>query len=247
MAQLTKPELDAMLAKLRARYAEYAAKYDAGIFNVQRFNERYMEALRLGMTVDRILQAEVQTFQELVRKAEEKYAPKQAAGPSKADALLEEFAARQAKYPPADFCPRADDETRRLVGFLSALEARHGGLVPRARQLPPGSPEARLAAVLEPRFFSMLERQGNRPPRAVDDLALALARPIAGDREREAAKKEFFKEAGFLCNLLADLWGILADDAPPARQDGLAAALAAVEGALFDFRLREFRLPPPAR
>jgi predicted NUDIX family NTP pyrophosphohydrolase len=64
----------------------------------------------------------------------------------------------------------------------------------------------------------------------MDDLVLALSRLTAGEREQAAAKKEFFKEAGFLLNLVADLFSLMGAEQP----GGDRAVLNWVETALDD-------------
>jgi hypothetical protein len=240
---LSDREIRAARDKLRQQYEKLAGKYSPAMFNYARVDERYMQALRDRLPVEHFLATEVRILKDLEKKAEEKFAPPPPpAGPSNADRMLEEFARRISAWKPLEFSSRADDETKRLAGALADFESRWGSAIPGVRSLPPGTRAARLAAALSERVLVWLEpaRSGGLP-RALDDLALALERITAGERERERLCKEYLKEAGFLCNLLSDLFHELAETGYRAAADPAAAA-EAVDAIIYAFRLREFRL-----
>lgn len=246
---LSKQELQAALDKLRTQYTRYAEQYDRQVFNLDRFNERWLESIRIGMPAGHFLAGEVETFRELVKKAEEKYAPPDRTISDKVDRMLEDFAVRIDRYPAHALCPRADEETCRLAGALLFFQEHFGDLLLSPRRFAPGSKGARLAAALGERGYALLVPRAGGLPRLMDELVLSLSRLVSGEREQAAAKKEFFKEAGFLLNLAADLFsflagegaGSLSGDFCPAPER-VAEARVWVETALDDFRIREFRL-----
>jgi len=235
---LSKKELNAALEKLREQYRRFGEKYDRQVFNLDRFNERYMQSLRIGMPTGHFLAGEVQTFQELKQKAEEKYAPpEERAVSDKVDRMLEAFAARTRRYPAAELCPRADEETCRLVGMLQLFRDNWSGQLPPPRRLPPGTEVVRLAAAIEERAFQLIVPGAGGHSRIVGDFIISVSRITAGEGEQAALKKEFFKETGFFLNLVRDLLEQL-----PEGAESTGEALAWVEEALDAFRLREFRL-----
>jgi len=240
---LSDNEIRAAREKLRAQYARLAERYDAGMFNHARVDERYMQALRERLPMEMFLANEVRILKEIEKKAEEKYAPPPPVRQSKADLLLEEFAARISVYPPLEFSSRADDETARLAGALLAFEERWGGVMPESRALPPGSRAARLAGAFAERARTMLVpvRTGGLP-RALDDLALALGRIQCTARDRERLCKEYLKEAGFCANLAAELLRECVAARAVSENGAHGEALAAIEAVIHAFRLREFRL-----
>jgi len=240
---LSDNEIRAAREKLRQQYDKLAAKYSPSMFNYARVDERYMQALRERLPVEHFLATEVRILKDLEKKAEEKFAPPPPPpGPSNADRMLEEFAQRISAWAPLEFSDRADEETRRLAGALSEFEAEWGRAIPGVRALPPGTDAARLAAAVAERARTRLEpsRSGGYP-RALDDLALALARLTSGERERERLCKEYIKESGFLCNLVSDLFHEL-DAIGFAGGYDYQAGAEAVDAIIHAFRLREFRL-----
>lgn len=234
---LSKKELKAALEKLREQYRVYGEKFDRQVFNLERFNERYMESLRIGMPAGHFLAGEVQTFRELQAKAEEKYAPKDRSVSVKVDRMLEDFAERTRQYPLAELCPRADEESCRLVGMLREFSGLWKSSLPLPRSLPPGSTAVRLARQVDDRAFQLLEESRGGHSRIVGDFITAVSRITAGEREQAAAKKELFKESGFFLNLVRDL---LQEPESGSGANGETAEW--VECALDAFRLREFRL-----
>lgn len=240
---LSDREVKAAREKLRQQYEKLGAKYSASMFNYSRVDERYMQSLREKLPVEHFLTTEVRILKDLERKAEEKFAPPAPpAGPTNADIMLEEFAQRISAWAPLEFSFRANEETQRLAGALAEFESQWGRAIPLARSLPPGTRAAHLAAALNERARVWLEpaRVGGHP-RALDDLALALERITAGERERERLCKEYLKEIGFFCNLAADLFHELVDTGYEGAYDYVAAAQS-VDAIIHAFRLREFRL-----
>jgi hypothetical protein len=136
---LSRKELQAALDKLRTQYNRYGEQYDRQVFNLDRFNERWLESIRIGMPAGHFLAGEVETFRELVKKAEEKYAPPDRTISDKVDRMLEDFADRIGRYPAHALCPRADEETCRLAGPCSCSRSSMAGSCPRRGSLPPAA------------------------------------------------------------------------------------------------------------
>ncbi|MDR2733117.1 MAG: hypothetical protein LBC99_00570 [Spirochaetota bacterium] len=246
---LSDREIKTAREKLRKQYDTLAAKYGSNIFSWTRVDERYMQSLKQRLPAEHFLANEVRILKELEKKAEEMFAPPPEVLPTNADRMLEEFAERIQAYPRMEFSDRADEETQRLAGALSAFYERWGQILPGARSLPPGTDAARLAHTAWERIFHQLEPvRAGAPPRILADLALSLGRITVGERERERFCKEYLKESGFLCNLISDLLGALL--AAEAKLPGEAAgpreeARAEMDAIIYAFRLREFRLASP--
>ncbi|MCK4908215.1 MAG: hypothetical protein KAS64_11725 [Spirochaetes bacterium] len=240
--KITDSEINAALSKLKEQYNIYAERYDKSLFNINRFEDRYMESLKIGIPTDTFLAGEIKTFQELKKMAEEKYAPKNTAMSDRAEEIFEEYQSRIEKYPVINFNSRADEETRRLTGMIKYFYENFYSSIPSAYQLEPGSESEKLFQIIEPRINNMIiERSGILSPYILD-LSMQLDKITASQSDRERIKKEYFKETGFLFNLMADLFKSILHEKTSTDPDKTGRALDYVENALYDFRISDFKL-----
>lgn len=239
---LSRQELAQALEKIRNRYQQLAERYRMpGMFNVERFNRRYMETLRNGWPLDRFLADEIAVLQELEQRAIEKTTPPDRSASRMADQLLESFSQAISGYPVFDFCNRADDETRRLAGMLRKLDEKYGHLVPGVRSLIPGSLAKELLQDAENRIFQLLGADRNGFSRYLSDVQLHLDRPATDERGAEQIKKEFFKEAGFLLYQLERFFTVLLEEQQCRDEAACRNCLHYVAKARQDFRLTAFQ------
>lgn len=235
---LSRQELNQALEKIRSRYRDLAAQYRMpSLFNVERFNGRYLETLRLGLPLDRFLADEVGILKELEERAIEKSTPPDRSASRMAEALLESFQAAVSGYPLFAFSSGADEESARLAGMLQQLDRDFGHAVPALRSLQPGSRAKAILEEAEPRIFQMLGSDRNGFSRFLTDIQLRLARPGVNP---ERIKKEFFKEAGFLLFQLSELFRAMLDEDQCRDSAVCNEALERVEAARRDFRLTAF-------
>ncbi len=100
---LTQKEIDAIIMKLRNRYEEYEKKYGASFFNKKSFEKRYLEALKNKMNLKVFAYAEVEAFEEMKKRFEQKqeeYRIKtERPFSKKIDKMYEQFLENISKYP----------------------------------------------------------------------------------------------------------------------------------------------------
>ena len=140
MQKLTPGEISKVVVKIRERYDLYIYKYFKNRRLKLAFEDRYLEALNMGVDVSSFLLAEIGAIEELICREEEKVAngivcravPKQGKKQGFADRILEEFAGlfahrndlnqKRGKYPAffQGFCHR---RTRpHLLGNIVILQ-----------------------------------------------------------------------------------------------------------------------------
>lgn len=242
---LSKQETDLAISKIKKAYIQKAAKYDNSIFDVERFNKRYMDSLRMNLPITNFISSEMLVLQELQKRAVEKYPPKKTPKEqslSNADKLIQKFEQQIKKYPLVDFADRADEESCRLVGMLQTLYQEWGTAIPSNKSLSPGTKASVLSQKIDDRLFELLIPQKNGFPRKVNDFGMTISRLISGKKEQTKAKRDFFKEAGFLLNDLSDLFHEIIKDRATDSLDLVKQAEFYTNGALTDFRIKEFRI-----
>jgi hypothetical protein len=133
MQKLTPGEISKVVVKIRERYDLYIYKY----FKTRRlklaFEDRYLEALNVGVDVSSFLLAEISAIEELIRREEDKVAngiiyrsePQQGKKQNFADRILEEQRQMILKYEEVDFHLDASEEVRHLLGGMSVLERKY--------------------------------------------------------------------------------------------------------------------------
>ena len=133
MQKLTPGEISKVVVKIRERYDLYVYKYFKTRKLKLAFEDRYLEALNMGVDVSSFLLAEISAIEELIRKEEEKVAngvvcrtePQQGKKQSFADRILEEQRQMILKYEQIDFHLDAGEEVRHLLGGMSVLERKY--------------------------------------------------------------------------------------------------------------------------
>lgn len=241
---LSKQETDLAISKIKKAYLEKAKKYDNSIFDIERFNKRYLDSLRMNLPITNFISSEMLVLQELEKRGLEKYPPKKAPpkqSPSKADKLIQQFEQQIKKYPLIDFADRADEESCRLVGMLQTLYQEWGSAIPTNKSLSPGTKAYELTQKIDDRIFELLIPQKNGFPRMVNDFNTTISRLISGKKEQTKAKRDFFKETGFLLNDLSDLFHEIIKDGTTTSLNLVKQAEFYTNGALNDFRIKEFR------
>ena len=241
---LSRQELDSAIDKIKQAYIKKAEKYDSSIFDIERFNKRYMDSLKMGLPMTNFISSEMLVLQELQVRAEEKYPPRTKEGehkPSNADKLLQQFEQQIKKYPLVDFADRADEESCRLVGMLQTLYNEWGAAIPAKNSLSPGTKAHELSQKIDARLFALLTPQKNGLTRLVNDFGMITSRLISGKSEQKKAKRDFFKEAGFFLNDLSELLHEIIKNGATDKLDLAKQAEFYTNGALEDFRIKEFK------
>lgn len=124
MAGLSKQEIDALLSKIRVKFNHYSQKYGQNKFSMEKFNERYMEALRKKVNLENFLYAEVMALEQIAKdidnvkqeKLNELAARKEIR--KQLDDIAEKHHEMIASYPDKRFHPDASYEISKLFGAL---------------------------------------------------------------------------------------------------------------------------------
>ncbi len=242
--ELSKKEIDLAINKIKEVYVKKAEKYDSSIFDIERFNKRYMDSLRMNLPTTNFITSEMMVLQDLQIRAEEKYPHREKNDqhkPSNADKLLQQFEQQIKKYPLVDFADRADEESCRLVGMLQTLYKEWGTAIPAKNSLSPRTKAYDLSQKIDSRLFALLIPQKNELPRMVNDFGMTISRLISGKSEQKKAKRDFFKETGFFLNDLSELLHEIIKNGATDKLDLAKQAEFYTNGAIEDFRIKEFK------
>ncbi|MFN3410561.1 MAG: hypothetical protein ACK4YF_00170 [Exilispira sp.] len=114
-------EIEQRIQRLKDRYRELGQKYGKKRFNLEKFEERYKEALKSNYDLSIFISAEeealTQLYQETLNPVREKD-KYDASFMKKVDKLLEDYEDRIKAYPYIDFHPDANEELKYLYGAI---------------------------------------------------------------------------------------------------------------------------------
>jgi hypothetical protein len=130
MKKLTPTEIKETVEKIRRKYNEYNYKYFKSNRHKRNFESRYHDALKSGVDISSFLLAEISAITEILKREEEKVMTKKIERKpderkSIADQVVEENRKKIDKYHANEIHPDANDEVRRLLGALHALEQEY--------------------------------------------------------------------------------------------------------------------------
>ncbi len=114
-------ELENKINILRERYKEFGERYGKKRFNLEKFEQRYKEALKSRFNLDIFISAEEEALTQLYQ---ETINPKPVVGKQdssfskKVDKILEEYDERIKVYPYIDFHPDGNEELKYLYGAI---------------------------------------------------------------------------------------------------------------------------------
>ena len=114
-------EIEDRIKRLRDRYKEFGEKYGKKRFNIEKFEQRYQNALQSRYNLEIFISAEEEALTELYQ---ETVNPKQEIDKyetsflKKVDKILEEYDDRIKVYPYIDFHPEANEELKYLYGAI---------------------------------------------------------------------------------------------------------------------------------
>lgn len=114
-------EIEIRIKRLKDRYIEFAEKYGKKRFNLEKFEQRYQEALKSNYNLQIFVMAEeealTQLYQETINPKieKDKY---ETSFLKKVDKILEDYDERIKNYPYIDFHPDANEELKYLYGAI---------------------------------------------------------------------------------------------------------------------------------
>lgn len=114
-------DLEQRIKRLRDRYIELGEKYGKKRFNLEKFEQRYKEALKSNYNLEIFCSAEeealTQLYQETINPKETK-TKYDLSFMKKVDKILEDYEERVKVYPYIDFHPEANEELKYLYGAI---------------------------------------------------------------------------------------------------------------------------------
>ncbi len=114
-------EIEIRIKRLKDRYIEFGEKYGKKRFNLEKFEQRYQEALKSNYNLQIFVMAEeealTQLYQETINPKieKDKY---ETSFLKKVDKILEDYDERIKNYPYIDFHPDANEELKYLYGAI---------------------------------------------------------------------------------------------------------------------------------
>lgn len=133
MLDFNEKEITEHIEKIRKMYANYALEYNNNkAFNLDLFNERYLEALKGKINLRTFIKAELDVLEELKKRAKDMHEENMRLEKeredkdkryfmNKLDAILESFADNIKKYPKKKVHENDNEEISRLNGALAEL------------------------------------------------------------------------------------------------------------------------------
>ena len=248
--KLTPDEITKVVAKIRQRYDEYIFKYFRPKTVKFAFEERYAEVLQKRMDISTFLMAEIGAVDELIKREEARIV----AGPQveqekeslsdRVERIYQQNLEKICKYPEINIHPTANEEIKRLVGALNALDNEYW---PHLSGILRGTSYSRGSMTMV-NLESQLRYLGSL---GIDRVPGALSRYLyhlnrfprdypAIDRE----EKEYILESAFFLHDLNDILERVLANYPRLSNDqkqSLREIQKYVDGMIQDFRVKDLK------
>lgn len=266
--KLTSSEIDQALDKIRKLYNDYMVRFIKSRKARKAFEERYLEALRARIDLDRFLAVEVRIIKQMLAQAEEETQKETArleqigangdpwarrgdvgrgekGGKKKdfADRVIEKMKEKAAKYPAIGLDSTDLWEVDHLIGGLQKLEREVWPAIDRLyRRLYPNRFDGP-RIILENRLLELAESRMGGVPHVLHPLQLLLGRFPRDYREIGWEVKQAILRASFFLHTLKGELEKLLNDSYLAEDDRkvVEAGLAYVNEMIEDFRLKDLK------
>lgn len=246
--KLTSSEIDQALEKIRKLYDDYMVRFIKSRKTRKAFEERYLEALRARIDLDRFLSMEVAIIKQMLAQAEEETQKEtarlerigkigdpwerrgdagggdtggQGKGKKKdfADRVIEKMKEKAAKYPTVGLDNSELWEVDHLIGGLQKLEREVWPAIDRLyRQLYPNRFDGP-RIMLENRLLELAESRMGGIPQVLHPLQLLLGRFPRDYRKIEWEVKQAILRASFFLHTLKGELEKLLNDSYLAESD----------------------------
>lgn len=259
--KLTKKEIDQAVQKIRERYDYYMVRFIKNRRARDAFEERYRDALRSRIDLERFLAVEMKNVQELISREEDRQrrsarvnhvqdngrnGADSNGGEEKqdfADRVIEKLKERAEKYPVIGLECREVWEVDHLFGAIQKLENTHWPKIDRIyRNIYPSRFDGP-RIMIENRIMELAEaRMGGVPP-VLHPLQLLVGRFPRNYREIEWEVKQSILKAAFFLHMFKGELEKLRQDSYLADSDTstVDTALEYVNGVIEDFRLKDLK------
>ena len=246
---LSRVEIDLAIDKIVKKYDEYCYRFFKHPKIKAAFEERYFQALKMGLDMGRFLKTEIDVVNELLRKEEAKLNREVPTAPPVqregfADRVMRQHREQIEKYPDVKIHKDANPEIRRLLGALNELHEKYMPILQDALANTNFSSNTLAMQNIESELhFLCTSDQDGSSPKLTRYLALFNRFP-RDYRAIDAEEKKFIMAASFL---LHDLKDIL-DQARTGyttlsnrQQEAVGRVSTYVFGVVTDFRLRDLK------
>jgi len=198
-------EINDLIEKLRDNYNQQAKKHSPKWFDVDKFNERYLFAVRNGMNLEGFILAEISSFEKLKEKYEKTKKSKENLFSKKVDQIIDENLARIKKYPQIIFHPSCGVE---IAYFYGAMKDYTFSFFPILWYLiRDHNTRTELTKIEEMLEFHTVTGPRKYPKRIEDHINI-LNRPGVKEIDIEKDRNDYLKECAFLLHdiiLLCDI------------------------------------------
>ncbi len=210
MAKLTKNEVDSLVTKIRQKFNEYAKKYGANKFQVEKFNSRYIDALKLKVDLEHFLYAEISALEQLAKDIDDTKKNKleeikiRREIKKHLDEIADEHAKKIESYPEYYFHEKAPYDIAKLMGafFLYYRE-----LLPSVKKCITHYNDIYLNnefKKFEIHFNAYCEERKKGVTARIKDFVLVLDRHGNWGKVYEREEQKFIQDAGVFINNYLD-------------------------------------------
>lgn len=252
---LAPDEIEIALRKIRKSYDDYIIQYTKSPKIRQQFEDRYYQALRANIRLDRFILEEKRAIDDMVAREEERIREEQREKARKAkdrvnssragfaDRVLEELRQKIAHYPEIDVHQDSNPEIRKLFGAIKRFDAQDW---PEMNSLfrkvyPVFASGPRIA--LENKLFNFLPTSsGDVPPRLARYETLLNQFPRNYRAIDSEEKNCILEVAFFLHDVNDELKAMLDSPALDQKEKSLVEKIKiSVQSMINDFRLRDLK------
>jgi len=259
--KLTGKEIDQVLEKIRDLYDYYMVRFIKSRRTREAFEERYREALRTRIDLERFLSLEIKTIEQMIAREEDRYqaelkrmtvsargdddaqAGERDDGKDFADRVIERLKEQVEKYPVAGLECSEVWEVDHLFGALQKIEAEYWPKIDRIYRKIYASRFDGPRIVLENKLLTLAEARMGGVPSVLHTLQLLVGRFPRNYREIEWEVKQSILRASFFLHNFKEELEKFRDDSYLAEKDRAVVneTLEYVDGIIEDFRLKDLK------
>ena len=248
--KLSPDEITKVVAKIRQRYDDYIYRYFRPKTVKFAFEERYAEVLQKRMDISTFLMAEIGAVEELIKREEARIV----AGPQaeqgreslsdRVERIYQQNLEKIRKYPEINIHPTANEEIKRLVGALNALDNEYWPRLSGILRDTTYSRGSMTLTNLESRLRYLGSLGIDRVPGALSRYLYHLSRFPRDYPAIDREEKEYILESAFFLHDLSDILERVLANYPRLREEhkqGLREIGQYVNGMIQDFRVKDLK------
>ena len=248
--KLSPNEITKVVAKIRQRYDDYIYRYFKPKTVKFAFEERYAEVLQKRMDISTFLMAEIGAVEELIKREEARIV----AGPQaeqereslsdRVERIYQQNLEKIRKYKEIDIHPTANEEIKRLVGALNALDNEYWPHLTGILRNTTYSRGSMTLTTMESRLRYLGSLGIDRVPGALSRYLYHLNRFPRDYPAIDREEKEYILESAFFLHDLSDILERVLANYPRLREEqkqGLREIQQYVNGMIQDFRVKDLK------